>query len=177
MNKTVSTILLILVFLIIYFLQANFFNWFTIAGVKPNLFVIFVLFISLFTDIKIGTIFGISIGIFLDILTGRSIGPSTVMYGIIGLVGGYFNRSFSKDSKITIILMVALSTFIYELGSYIFSIAQLAIQIEILGFLKILVIEILYNVILTIILSTTIQKMGYKIEEVFKGQKILTRYF
>ena len=177
MKKGISIILIIITFLIIYFLQVNFFNWFTIAGIKPNLFVIFILFISLFTDTKIGVSLGIFFGIFLDIIIGRSIGISAIMYGVIGLLGGYFNKNFSKDSRITIILMVIASTALYEIGSYMFSVIQLSIQIELMSFIKILLIEIFYNIILTIILSTILQKLGYRLEDIFKGQKILTRYF
>ena len=74
-------------------------------------------------------------------------------------------------------LMIIGSTCIYEIGIYIFQIIQLSINIEIIEFIKTLLIEVLYNTILTIILYSLIQKLGYKIEDIFKGQKILTRYF
>ena len=177
MKKTLTVIILIISFFIIYFLQANFFSWFTIAGVKPNLFVIFILFISLFGGIKVGIPFGILTGLFLDMVIGKTIGPSTIMLGVVGLIGGYFDKNFSKESRITIMLMIIGSTCIYEIGIYIFQIIQLSINIEIIEFIKTLLIEVLYNTILTIILYSLIQKLGYKIEDIFKGQKILTRYF
>ena len=177
MKKALSFILIFITFLIIYFLQSNFFSWFTIAGIKPNLFIIFVLFISLFAGIKVGTASGIIFGLFLDIIIGRSLGVCTVMYGLIGFIGGYFDKNFSKDSRITILLMVITSTLIFEIGNYIYSIIQLSIQVELLSFIKILTVEIIYNTIITIILSGLIQKLGYKLEDIFKGQKILTRYF
>ena len=52
-----------------------------------------------------------------------------------------------------------------------------AINIEILEFIKTLAIEAVYNVTLTIILYPLMQNLGYKMEEIFKVQKILTRYF
>lgn len=177
MKKTVSVLLMFVTFLIIYFLQSNFFNWFTIAGVKPNLFIILTLFISLFAGVKVGTAYGIFFGLFLDIIIGRTLGISGIMYGIIGILGGYFDKNFSKDSRITIMLMVVGSTLLYEIGNYIISIIQISIQIEFFSFIKILLVEVIYNVILTIILYPIIQKLGYKIEDIFKGQKILTRYF
>ena len=177
MKKTFTVILLIISFFIIYFLQTNFFSWFTIAGVSPNLFIIFILFISLFGGIKVGIPFGIIIGLFLDMIIGKTIGPSTIMLGIVGLIGGYFDKNFSKESRITIMLMIIGSTCIYEIGIYIFQIIQLSVNIEILEFLKVLLIEVLYNTILTIILYSLIQKLGYRLEDTFKGQKILTRYF
>ena len=177
MKITISIILMFVTFLIIYFLQSNFFNWFTIAGVKPNLFIILTLFISLFAGAKIGTAYGIFFGIFLDVVIGRSIGISSIMYALVGAIGGYFDKIFSKDSRMTIMLMVIGTTLLYEIGNYVISIMRLSIQIEVLSFVRVLLIEIIYNVIITIILYPLIQKVGYKVEDIFKGQKILTRYF
>lgn len=177
MKKTISIFLIFVTFLIIYFLQANFFNWFTISGVKPNLFIFLTLFISLFAGAKIGIAYSIFLGLFLDVIIGKNIGASSIMYAIVGILGGYFDKNFSKDSRITIMLMVAASTCIYEIGVYMLAVIQQSIQVELRGFIKILLIEVIYNTILTIILYPIIQKMGYKLEEIFKGQKILTRYF
>lgn len=177
MKKATTIAILIVSFLIVYFLQANFFSWFTIAGVKPNLFVIFILFISLFAGSKVGIPFGILVGLFLDKVLGKNIGPSFIMLTIVAVVGGYFDKNFSKESKITIMLMVMGSTILYEIGCYILQVMEQSIYIEVVPFLIKLGIEIIYNALLTIILYPMMQKLGYKIENIFKEQKILTRYF
>ena len=59
MKKALSILCLILTFFIIYFLQANFFTWFNIATIMPNVYVILVLFIGLFVKRKIGLACGI----------------------------------------------------------------------------------------------------------------------
>ena len=124
MRKVLSIVLLILSFLIIYFIQTNLFSWFTIANVMPNLFVIFILFIGLFAGKKLGLIFGIICGFFLDVVIGRQIGISGIMLGIIGLLGEYLDKNFSKESRITIMLMIATSTAIYEITTVIYSLIQ-----------------------------------------------------
>ncbi len=176
-KKVIAVLLLILSFFIIYFLQSNFFTWFTIARVQPNLFVIFILLIGLFAGKKVGLVLGIIFGFYLDIVIGRRIGVSGIMLGIIGLAGEYLDKNFSKESRITIILMIICSTIIFEVGTYIFSLITLPVTVEILGFLKILFIETLYNVIITIIIYPIIQKLGHILEETFKTRNILTRYF
>lgn len=177
MKKALCILILIISFFIIYFLQVNFFSWFSIAGVKPNLFIMLVLFISLFAGMKVGVPIGIFIGLFLDIIIGKNIGTSAIMLAVIGIIGGYFDKNFSKESRITIMLMVIGSTCIFEIGTYILHIAQLSIYVEIIPFLITLLIEVIYNTILTIILYPIIQKLGYRIEDNFKAQQILTRYF
>lgn len=177
LKKVIAVILLIISFFIIYFLQSNFFTWFTISRVQPNLFIIFILFIGLFAGKKLGLIFGMLFGFYLDVVIGRQIGISGIMLGIIGLIGEYLDKNFSKESRITIILMIIGSTIIFELGSYIFSIITLDINIEIISFSRILLIEILYNILITIIIYPIIQKLGHILEEIFKTRNILTRYF
>ena len=53
MRKPFIILGLFIAFLITYFLQSNFFSWFTIAGIKPNLFIVLALFVSLFAGLKI----------------------------------------------------------------------------------------------------------------------------
>ena len=178
MKKAKIIIALILIFFLIYFLQSNFFNWFVIFGVKPNIFVILVLFIGLFMGRNYGVCFGIAFGLILDFLIGRNIGISSVMLGIVGIMGGYIDKNFSKDSRITIMLMVAITTIIFELGEFIiqnFILSYAFIEIDI--FAKTLLIEVLYNIILTVILYPLLKNGGFYIEGNFKENNILTRYF
>ena len=177
MKKFLSVIGLILTFFIIYFLQANFFTWFHIAGVKPNLFVLLVLFIGLFMGNKLGFVFGLLFGIYIDLVIGKAVGISGIMLGIVGLLGEYLDKSFSKDSRVTMILMIAGSNAIYEIGQYLFQILRWNVSIEIFHFIKILIIEIIFNIVLVIILYPLIQKAGNYIEKLFKNKSVLTRYF
>ncbi len=177
MKNTLIIIGMILLFLILYFLQINFFNWFTIAGISPNLFVIFILFIGLFAGKRVGIPLGLTMGLCLDFFVSKKIGISGIMLGAIGALGGFLDKNFSKDSRITIILMTGAVTFIYELGIYLLNYFIMAITIEMIPFLKIVFIEMLYNVLLVIIGYPLLQRAGYYIEEAFREKKILTRYF
>ena len=177
MKRVIINIILIITALIIYILQANFFTWFTIAGIMPNLFVIFALFIGIFGNKTMGTIYGLIVGLILDFIIGTKIGIYCIGLGLIGFLSTVFDRNFSKDSRMTIMVMVVVATVIFEVLSYILNYVFASTNIEIINFIKILAIEILYNIILTIILYPLIQKAGYYIENEYKGNKILTKYF
>lgn len=177
MKKVIINIILIFTMLFIYFLQSNFFSWFNIAGVMPNMFIILVLFIGLFTNRTLGTIYGMIIGIYIDLVIGTKIGVTAVAFGLIGLMAAIFDKNFSKDSRMTIMLMVLGATIVGEIFIYLLKYVFLNNNIEILNFIKILVLEGIFNVILTIVLYPLIQKFGYYIEDEYKGNKILTRYF
>lgn len=177
LRKVLAVILLILIFFVIYFLQSNFFTWFTIGTVQPNLFVIFILVIGLFAGKKIGIVLGIVFGFYIDFVIGRQVGISGIMLGIVGLIGEILDKNFSKESRLTIMLMIAGCTAIFEIGCYIFNVMTLEMNFEILAFIKILLIEIIYNLIITIIIYPIVQKAGHSLEDTFKTKKILTRYF
>ena len=177
MKKALSIFLLIIMFFIVYFLQANFFTWFTIAGIMPNLYVILVLFIGLFAKKRQGLILGLLFGFYIDIVLGRTVGVSAIALATIGILGEIFSKNFSKDSRITIMLMVIGTTAFFEVFSYISHTLINRTNFEILSFLRILLIELLFNSLITIIIYPIIKKTGYKLEEIFEDKISLTRYF
>lgn len=177
MKKVLIHIELIAIIFVIYFLQSNFFNWFTISGIMPNLFVVFVLFVGLFASKMMGTIYGMVIGLILDVIFRQKIGVSFIALGLVGFLATIFDKNFSKDSRMTIMLMVAGLTILYESIVYFANYFVLGTTLEIVPFLKILLIEVIFNLLLTIIIYPLLQKYGYYMENEFKGNKILTRYF
>lgn len=177
MKKIFINIAIIISFIFIYLIQANFFTWFKIAGVMPNLLIILMLYIGLFMGRTSAIAYGVIFGILVDIFVSKRLGITSIMLAITGLAADIFDKNFSKDNRITVMAMVAISTIIYEIGTYILSYAILNINVEILAFSKILLIETIYNVILTIILYPIMQLTGYDVEEEYKGSRILTRYF
>ncbi len=177
MKKLGISVLFFITFIIIYILQANLFPHLKIAGVMPNLFIILILWIGLFANATEAIIFGIIMGILLDLTYGKVIGITAIMLCVIGYLGAYFDKNFSKESKFKILLMVIGSTIIYELGYYILSVAIIGYDFEWLRFMRIVIFEVIYNVLITILLYPLIQNLGYKIDRNFKKNNILTRYF
>lgn len=99
MKKILSIIIIFITFILIYILQANFFNWFTIAGVKPNLFIVLALFIGIFIGKIYGGIIGIIFGLLLDLFTGKALGINAIMLGTAGLLRGNVYKKFFKRQQ------------------------------------------------------------------------------
>ena len=177
MRKFKVILILLLLFFIIYFLQLNFFTWFNIGGIMPNLIVILVLFIGLFIGNKTGAIFGIIFGLIIDLNIGKTVGITSILLAVIGIFGEYLDKNFSKDSRATIIIMSAVSTIIYEGILYFISIIQYGVLPEILTFTLTLLVETLFNTMIIIIIYPLMKKLGYYLEDLYKSKKLLTRYF
>lgn len=177
MKKFLIHVGLILTFIVIYLIQTIFFTHFTIAGIMPNVFIILMLYIGLYMGRTMGVIYGIIYGILIDIWVGKSLGLTSVALALVGILGGLFDKTLSKDSRLTVLLMGAICTIIYEIVLYFFNYMFFKINIEIYSFLKILFIETIYNVLLIIIVYPLMKTTGYEIENEIKGDRILTRYF
>lgn len=177
MKKVLIHASLIITFIFIYLLQSIVFTNFTIASVMPNMFIILVLFIGLYMGRCMGTIYGIIFGVLIDLWIGQRIGLTSIGLALVGIIGGAFDKNFSKDSRIIIIFIGVLSTIFYEVLLYVCNIIFMKINVEIFAFIKILLLEILYNVLIIIILYPLMRNIGNQIESEIKGDKILTRYF
>ncbi len=90
MKKILSIIIIFITFIFIYFLQSNFFSWFNIAGVQPNLFIILALFIGIFIGKIYGASIGIILGLLLDLFIGKALGINAIVLGL----AGFMRRSF-----------------------------------------------------------------------------------
>lgn len=108
---------------------------------------------------------------------GKTLGLTSVALALIGLVSGRLDKTFSKDSRLIVLIMGSICTIIYEVVLYFMQYLTIDINIETLQFAKKLSIEVIYNVIIIIILYPLMKLTGYEIENEIKGDKILTRYF
>ena len=113
---------------------------------------------------------GFLFGLYIDILNGRLVGISAILLCLIGFLAEYLYKNISNENKVTIMILVAFSTFLFEGLEYLFYIWKLGGTLEPFSFIKILFIEILYNVLLTIILYPLIQKEGNLLVDTFKNK-------
>lgn len=74
-------------------------------------------------------------------------------------------------------VMSAVATLVCEIISYILQIILFKLSFEIGSFIKIILIEVLFNSMIIIIIYPIIQKAGILLEKVFTESKILTRYY
>ena len=74
-------------------------------------------------------------------------------------------------------LITAGVTLICETISYFIQIISFKINIELISFIKICIIEASYNVIIIIIIYPLIEKAGEVLKRIFNEKKILTKYY
>ena len=110
-------------------------------------------------------------------MIGKNTFFTGIVLAIIGLIGEYFDKSFSKDNKLMIILLNVMCTIVFEIILYALNIIIFKIDIELKQFIINLLIECIFNSFILIIFYGGMKKLGYYLEENFKGKTFLTRYF
>jgi len=74
-------------------------------------------------------------------------------------------------------VMTAATTLICELISYILQILLFNLSIEVFTFVKLILIETLFNSMIIIIIYPIIEKSGILLERIYAKDKVLTRYY
>ena len=74
-------------------------------------------------------------------------------------------------------LMTSGATIICEIISYLIQIISCKLSVELIPFIKILTLEVLYNVMIIIIIYPLIEKAGNLLEKTFNEKNILTKYY
>lgn len=115
-------------------------------------------------------------GFLFDLFISKAIGTNMVVLGVSGFLGGIFDKNFSKEKLMNIMLMVAGTTILCEFIVYIIRILFLNTEFAILQFIYIVLIETIYNIILVIVLNPMIQKIGPFMEENFRKEKTFSKY-
>ena len=156
--------------LIMHALSTTLFQHLRIGDISPNFMIMIIVSFALLRGSKEGATIGLIAGLLNDISVGTILGPTAVIYGIIGYICGKFNKNFYRENFII--------PFICTLGSSLFYSITIMLgfvlrgKVNFLFFFKSIVVpEIIY----TITLSLVIYQIAYVINEKIEYQERKTR--
>ena len=133
------------------FIQLFIFNNMELFGVKPNLILICVIVVGLYTNIYSSTIFSFLVGIIVDLLFGSG-GMFIISYTAIGMLLGYISGDYMKENYLSIILITAISVTLFEVVEYVQSMIILSKYISFIFLIKQVILSILLNTVLVFII-------------------------
>ena len=140
-----------LIIFVNFILQTTIFPLLAIRGIFPNTGLIIVTSYALLRGSKAGAIVGGFTGLLMDIFFSKMIGFYTILYLVIGLLFGRSQKTFYRENYLLPVIFCTVSTIIYQAVLYITGF-MLRGEGNILYFLfSILVPELVYTAIVTII--------------------------
>lgn len=161
MNRKIVVTLLII---ICFCLQCTLVKALSLGYIAPNLLIIITSSFGLMRGKKEGLIIGFFCGFLIDIFYGDVLGFYALIYMYIGYVNGFFNKIFyDEDIKLPIIL-ITLSDFVYGYIIYLF-LFLLRTRLDIVYYtIHIIIPEVVYTVVVTIVLYRVIRAINRKLE-------------
>lgn len=160
--KKVSLCLLGLLLVIV---ENSILNYINILGVSINLILIYIIFISLYSDSLEGGIIAAIVGLLKDITVGGVFGINALILFVVAYVIGYMREKLYKDSYSTIFILVVLATMLDS----ILNIAMSSIIYHSYGLLTLvlkgLLIAPLTNGIVSLLLYRLSRKLVLKLKE------------
>ncbi len=159
------------VFLIItvcFLLQSTLFQMLSIASISPNLLIVVTSSFGFMRGRKEGMWIGFFSGLVLDIFFGSVIGFYALIYAYIGYVNGFFRKRFFPDDIKLPLILIAASDFSYNILVYLFLFflrGRFRIDYYLLN---IMLPELVYTILVTIVLYFVILKINKKLEKIEK---------
>ena len=164
----------IILFMLFIVLQVNIFGNLPILVIIPNLFVIFSVYLAIFSNDKITpSILIILFGFIFDICFGNFIGLYSLLgFSIVAITTNFCN-GFSVEHKIGMMSYVFIATFLSEIFLGLIHLFLTDMQFILSEFVTIVLITSIYNFILTLLIHPIFS--GY-IKEKNSSSNLLRRY-
>ncbi|PXV95529.1 rod shape-determining protein MreD [Lachnotalea glycerini] len=161
MNRKIVVTLLVIV---CFCFQCTLFKALSMAYITPNLLIVVTSSFGFMRGKKEGLIIGFFCGFLIDIFYGDVLGFYALIYMYIGYVNGFFNKLFyDEDIKLPIVL-ITISDLIYGLIIYVF-LFLLRSRFDFgYYFVHIILPEVVYTVVVTIVLYRIIRAINRKLE-------------
>lgn len=106
--------------IILFLLQTTVFQWFSLAGVAPNLLVILTVTVGLLEGSIPGIFCGMCCGLIIDCMYGNVIGLYALFYMMDGYLTGIVQRFYSPQEEYGIpLLLVGAGDLLYNMLYYI----------------------------------------------------------
>lgn len=158
MKNIVKTILAIILFIASVIIQIFIFNDFNLFGVKPNMILISIIVVSMFTNIYACSFFAFLIGFVSDLLFGTN-GLYTISYSIIGMMLGYVSDNYMKGNVLSAVILTVGSVTFFEIIEYISTMIVAKSFISLFSLFGNIIMGILINVIIVVVLSFIVEKI------------------
>jgi rod shape-determining protein MreD len=141
MTRKNSLILLILFFAL---LQVSVLHYFRLFGVKPDLFLICVVVVSLYFEVEYALLISFLCGVLKDIFSISPFGLNTFLLPVISFLVMKISRKLALDNTPVICAAVFLLAVLYDILSRI-ALGYLGTVVPFWAFLRITLLESLYT--------------------------------
>ena len=157
-----------LILVICFVLQTTVFQVLSFASISPNLMVIVTAAFGFMRGRREGLFVGFFAGLLIDLFYGDFPGLYALIYMYIGYLNGFFSHSFyPEDVKLPMLLITLSDVFCNMVVYFLFFVMRGRLAFP-WYFLHIMVPELIYTILVTIVLYFIILKINQHLEKIEK---------
>lgn len=165
MKRKVTVAIIIIV---CYLLQSTLFQTLAFASISPNLLIVVTSAFGFMRGQKEGIWIGLFCGLCMDIFFGSTLGFYALIYMYIGFFNGHFRKLFYPEDIKLPMLLIGGSDFVYNLAVYFFLFLFRNKYEFGYYFINIIVPELVYTMLITIVLYMILLKINQHLELIEK---------
>lgn len=158
-------LIITLVIFACFIIQTTIVPYIALGSITPNLMIVVTASIGFMRGKKEGLFTGFLCGLLIDVLYSDYMGYQAFFYMMIGYGNGYFKRLFYDDDIKLPLVLTGVSEFLYGSAMYIFSFLLRSKFDFKFYFLDIIVPELIYTLLITLILYQIIRRINHWLEE------------
>lgn len=162
-NKKRIIVVSILV-LICFLIQTTIVQYISLGSITPNLLIVVTSSIGFMRGKKEGMLTGFLCGLLIDVLYSDIMGYQALLYLMIGYGNGYFQQLFYDDDIKLPLVLIGVSELIYGIAIFIFSFLLRSKFDFSYYFYNIIIPELIYTLLITLILYQIIKKINHVLE-------------
>ena len=153
---------------ICFLLQSTLFQTLSFASISPNLLIVVTSSFGFMRGRKEGMWIGFFCGVLPDIFYGDILGFYALIYAYIGYINGFFRKMFFPDDIKLPLILIAASDFLCNMIVYLF-LFFLRGRFHFTYYLQYIMLpELVYTILITILLYFIILKINQKLEVIEK---------
>jgi len=99
--------------------QTSFSQQMKLTGVKPDLLLIFTVFVALDNDPDVGGVYGFSVGLLLDLLGGGIVGSNSLAKTLLGSSLGFLRKLVFGENRLVKVALVFVASVLHDLMVYL----------------------------------------------------------
>ena len=165
-------IVLFIIISICFVLQTTTFQTLSLAGIAPNLMIIIVAAFGLMRGKREGMYIGFISGLLIDIFCGFYLGIYALLYMYVGYLTGLFQKRFYPEDIKLPLLLISASDFITNVIIYIVLFLTRSRYDFGYYFMRVIIPELVYTMVITIFLYLLLLKINQKLEDYEKRRAI-----
>jgi len=157
-----------IIIIVCFLLQTTLFKALSFATISPNLLIVIVSAFGFMRGKKEGLFIGFFCGLLMDIFYGDILGFYALIYMYIGYCNGFFRKIFFPEEIKLPMILISVSDLTCNVLVYFFLFLFRRRFDFGYYFLKLMVPEFVYTILITIVLYFVLLKINQKLEKVEK---------